>query len=241
MRLSLMTLSLIPFSLIACSEPAPASNLEIETPPIAAEPVESPAVSPPTEPEQPAGYSEPWNKIPFWSGEYPNAFGVVAPDVRVLANTEINKDAQGSLDCPLPQKAVYSPWNAARVETDALDFITMVYPTKITLNEAIELETYVSETPTTLSLKAGDVMTYETYLAEGWFIASFEGGSYELQENELPQSTVFEQGPEDDEWLRLTCADADQTQAWVKYSDIIKTPGIEAYHYMGYGEAADLP
>ena len=84
-------------------------------------------------------------------------------------------------------------------------------------------------------------MVYKSYLAEGFFIAEKDGVQYEMNEGDLPQSTVFEQGPEDQEWVRVTCTDADQTRAWVLYEDAIGTPGVERYEYTGFGEAADLP
>ena len=157
------------------------------------------------------GYSADWNKVPYWTGEYPNGAAITAADVTVMAHEKLHRESPATIACPLPHKAVYSPWNAARGESDGLEFITMTYPTKVEIKDAIDLEVFQGDTPVTLSLQAGDTLKYENYLAEGWFIATLDGLRYELNETDLPQTTVFEQGPEDDEWLYLTCADADAT------------------------------
>ena len=62
-----------------------------------------------------------------------------------------------------------------------------------------------------------------------------------MNEGEQPQSTVFEQGTEDQEWVRVTCDDAEKTRAWIRYDDAIGAPGVEPYEYTGFAEAADLP
>ena len=62
-----------------------------------------------------------------------------------------------------------------------------------------------------------------------------------MNESELPQSTEFEQGPDDQEWVRVTCDNAEGTRAWVLYTDAIDAVGVEPYEYTGFGEAADLP
>ena len=92
-----------------------------------------------------------------------------------------------------------------------------------------------------LPLKAGDQLIYKSYLAEGFFMAEKDGVLYEMNEAELPASTEFEQGPEDQEWVHVTCDDADQTRAWVLYQDAIGANGVEPYEYTGFAEASDLP
>ena len=92
-----------------------------------------------------------------------------------------------------------------------------------------------------LALKAGDVLIYKSYLAEGFFMAEKDGAMYEMNEAALPASTEFEQGPEDQEWVQVTCDDAEQTRAWVLYQDAINANGVEPYEYTGFAEAADLP
>lgn len=187
------------------------------------------------------GYPEGWELQPFWSGEYPNAFSVTQEGVTVMGHETITYQEYPPIYCGLPVKATYSPWNAARRETDDLDFVAMVYPTTFTIKEDTSVEVFVGDGAEQLALSAGDQMIYKSYLAEGFFIAEKDGVEYELNEADLPQSTEFEQGPEDQEWVMVTCDDADKTRAWVLYDDALNAPGVEAYEYSGFGEAADLP
>lgn len=184
------------------------------------------------------GYSERWQRIDFWSGEYPSAFAVKEEGVTIKGMPAINRDGARTISCDLPHKATYSPWNGDRVGSDGLEFVSMVFQTKITINEDVDVPTYTGDVQTTLSFKAGDVLTYKTYLGEGFFIASKDGVDYELGQDDLPESTVFEDGPEDELWVRVLCGD--DARAWVRYADAMKTYGIEPYNYTAYGEAGDL-
>lgn len=214
----------------------PALEADIETPTDdAAGPVE-----PQTEVET-VGYPDGWELQPYWSGEYPNAFSVTQEGVTVMGHEAITFGKYPPIYCGLPHKATYSPWNAARSESDDLEFVAMVFPTKFTIKEDVSIEAFLSDVVVTLSLKAGDELIYKNYLAEGFFIAEKDGEQYEMSEMDLPQSTEFEQGPEDQEWVRVTCDDADKTRAWVLYDDALKAPGVEVYEYISFGDAADLP
>ena len=143
--------------------------------------------------------------------------------------------------CGLPHKATYSPWNAERRESDGLEFVSMVFPTLFTIAEDVSLQALVGDGDEQLELKAGEQLVYKSYLAEGLYIAEKDGVQYEINEIDLPQSTVFEQGPEDQEWVHVTCTDADQTQAWVLFEDALSAPGVEPYEYTGFATASDLP
>lgn len=199
--------------------PAPGEELEIET----------------------VGYPAGWEMQPYWSGEYPNAFAITQEGVTVMAHPVITFEEYPPIYCGLPHKAVYSPWNGQRRESDDLEFIAMVYPTTFTINEDATIEVFVGDGAEQLSLTAGDQLIYKSYLAEGFFIAEKDGILYEMNEAELPQNTAFEQGPEDQEWVQVTCDDADQTRAWILYEDALNANGVERYEYTGFGEAADLP
>lgn len=187
------------------------------------------------------GYPDGWEMQPFWSGEYPNAFSVTQEGVTVMGHETITYEVYPPIYCGLPHKATYSPWNAARIESDELIFVSMVFPTTITLNEDAEIEVFLGKETETLSLQAGDQMIYKSYLAEGYFMAEKDGALYEMNESDLPASTEFAPGPEDQEWVQVTCDDADQTRAWILYQDAIDANGVEPYEYTGFAEAADLP
>ena len=187
------------------------------------------------------GYPDGWELQYFWSGEYPNGFAVTQEGVTVMGHETITFDVYPPIYCGLPYKATYSPWNSARRESDDLEFVSMVYPTTFTIMEDTSVEDFVGDGTEQLSLSAGDELIYKSYLAEGFFIAEKDGVQYELNESELPESTEFQQGPNDQEWVLVTCDDADKTRAWILYDDAIGALGVEPYEYKGFGEAADLP
>ena len=179
--------------------------------------------------------------LPYWASEYPNAFSVTEEGVTVMGHETITYGVYPPIYCGLPHKATYSPWNGARVESDDLTFISMVYPTTFTLQEDTEIEVFLGKEVEMLALSAGDQLTYKSYLAEGFFMAEKDGILYEMNEAQLPASTEFEQGPEAQEWVHVTCDDADQTRAWVLYEDAINAIGVAPYEYTAFAEAADLP
>lgn len=251
MRRLLLFAAIAGLAVSACS-PASEESFSPEPSPDATPAADSPE---PTGDEEPAtvpgltdsngietiGYPEGWELQPFWSGEYPNAFSVTQEGVTVMGHETITYGDYPPIYCGLPHKATYSPWNGARRESDDLDFVAMVYPTTFTIMEDAVIEAFVGDGVEQLALSAGDELVYKSYLAEGFFIAEKDGVQYELNESELPQSTEFQQGPEDQEWVLVTCDDAEKTRAWVLYEDVLGAPGIEPYEYTGFGEASDLP
>jgi len=187
------------------------------------------------------GYPDGWELQPFWSGEYPNAFSVPQESVTVMGHQTITYGDTPTIDCTLPHKATYSPWNGARRELDNLEFVALVYPTMFEIMEDVSVEAFVGDGTEPLDLKTGDQLIYKSYLAEGFFIAEKDGVQYEINEGDLPASTDFQQGPEDQEWLLVTCDDAEKTRAWILFDDALTTPGTERYDHTSFGEAADLP
>lgn len=210
------------------------ADTSVETPNPTPTPVDSNGI-------ETVGYPDGWEVQPFWSGEYPNAFAVTEEGVTVMGHAAITYQVYPPIYCGLPHKATYSPWNVARRESDDLDFVAMVFPTTFTIKEDTRVEVFVGDGAEMLDLSAGDQLIYKSYLAEGFFIAEKDGIQYELNEAELPQSTEFEQGPEDQEWVLVTCDDAEKTRAWVLFDDALNAQGVERYEHTGFGEAADLP
>lgn len=234
--------------LIAACNPTSQDAADPAPAPDTTAPVETPTEPAPADTEadesigiEAIGYPEGWELQPFWSGEYPNAFSVTQEGVTVMGHETITYEVYPPIYCGLPNKATYSPWNGTRREADDLDFVAMVYPTTFTIMEDTSVEVFVGDGAEQLALKAGDQMVYKSYLAEGFFIAEKDGVQYELNEADLPASTEFQQGPDDQEWVLVTCDDADKTRAWILYEEALKAPGVEAYEYTGFGEAADLP
>ena len=190
---------------------------------------------------QTVGYPDGWEMQPYWSGEYPRAFSVMQEGVTVMGHEVITHEDYPPIYCGLPHKATYSPWNAERRESDNLEFVAMVYPTTFTIVEDVSVQVYIGDGAEQLDLKTGDQLIYKSYIAEGFFVMEKDGILYELNENELPQSTEFEPGPDDQEWVLVTCDDAEKTRAWVRYEDALKAPGVDVYHYSAFAEASDLP
>lgn len=229
----------------ADAAPEPVIAAEVPATPATADP--SPVAEPATDAEQEeteiqtVGYPEGWEMQPYWSGEYPKAFSVTQEGVTVMGHEVITHEQYPPIYCGLPNKATYSPWNAERRESDNLEFVSMVYPTTFTIMEDVSVQVLIGDGTEQLQLKTGDQMIYKSYIAEGFFIMEKDGILYELNENELPHSTEFERGPEDQEWVLVTCNDAEKTRAWVLYEDALKAPGVDVYHYTGFAEASDLP
>jgi len=245
-----LTLTALSLGLVLAACTPAADETPVETTPAPTETIAPDPAPPETEAEPAAeaapditviGYPEGWELQPFWSGEYPNAFSVTQEGVTVMGHPAITFEQYPPIYCGLPNKATYSPWNGQRRESDALEFVSMVYPTTFTIKEDTEIEAFVGDGAEMLTLKTGDVLVYKSYLAEGFFIAEKDGIQYEMNEADLPQSTEFEQGPEDQEWVLVTCTDADSTRAWILFEDALGAPGVELYEYTGFGEAADLP
>lgn len=214
---------------------------DVQNDPSTTEVAAEPEAAPSPEDIPTKGYPEGWEMQLYWSGEYPNSFSVTQEGVTVMGHETITFGEYPPIYCGLPHKATYSPWNRERNERDRIEYVAMVYPTTFTIKEDVTISVLVGDGEEELSLSAEDQMIYKSYLAEGFFIAEKDGVQYEMNEADLPQSTVFEQGPEDQEWVRVTCTDADQTRAWVLYEDAIGTPGVEPYEYTGFAEASDLP
>ena len=238
--------------LSACYQPDPAAPAPTPEPAMTVdpEPESDPSASGHEDDSDPAaaiedietvGYPEGWEIQLYWSGEYPNAFSVTGPGVTVMGHEAITFEEYPPIYCGLPATATYCPWNRIRNESDSVDYVSMVFPTTFTIEETVTLQVLVGDGEEALTLNAGDELIYKSYLAEGFFIAEKDGILYEMNEADLPRSTVFEEGPDDQEWVRVTCDDAEQTRAWILLDDALATPGIERYDYTGFGEAADLP
>jgi len=84
-------------------------------------------------------YDDTYYVAGFWAGEYPNGFAISAPDVTIQARKVMHIDAQRDVSCPLPQNANYHPWNAARGETDGLEFQSVIKKTAITITSSVTL------------------------------------------------------------------------------------------------------
>lgn len=192
------------------------------------------------------GYPVTWKRFDFWSGEYPSGLAITADNVSVPAHQTLKPMLEGRerLSCPLAKNAVYSPWNNARPD---VDYISFVYTTPIRITQDVTVtvpgpdvdeETGIAPA-IDLDLKAGDTLLYQTYLGEGWFVAEYNGQTYEMEEMQISNAAEFGEGPDDEEWFRTTCSDG-TGPVWINYAEAVRTDGAEAYNYTSYGDASDL-
>lgn len=209
----------------------------------ACSPAGNTAPEPDVVPEPPveiAGYGDDWSVNEFWSGEYPSGFTVQADNVSVMGRSEMKRAAPREIDCALPKGANYTPWNVERADADNLTFMSANQITAITLTQDIEVDTFVNDNPVRLALKTGDVLHYQFYMAEGFFMAEFEGQTYELSEGELRASATFEDGADTDEWVNVKCHDGSDTRAWLLLAETLDEDDIAQTQHDNYGTASDL-
>jgi len=223
-----------------------------EVPPVITPPLPPPLPAP-TQVEEPTpeadaeeaasiygAYDESFTITDFWSGEWPDGFTVTSDDVVLMGRLEPHPSFPQEIACPIEKNTNVNPWNHDRRDADSWEFMTANQRTKITITEDVTLETGFSEEPKTLSLKAGDVLMYETYYAEGFFQASFEGEYYEINEADLNLSAEFEQGGQTDEWVNVECAFGKGDRAWLLLSEVQGQPGIGLVSFDEFGAASDL-
>jgi hypothetical protein len=167
-----------------------------------------------------AAYDQAWYTIDFWSGEYPNGFAVIKPDVSVPARAEMDKEAPASVSCALPYKAVFHPWNEARNRLSEARYVTA--SRIVPLKASKEFTFQPDEESDPVKIGKRQVIEYLIYGAEGYFTIRIDGKEYtasqELFESVEPVSDdAFLQ----EEWLELKCENG--PKAWVYADDLRKT------------------
>jgi hypothetical protein len=165
-----------------------------------------------------AAYDDSWYVTEFWSGEYPNGFAVAAPDIAVPARAAMDREAPASLTCPLPYKAVFSPWNEQRNQANEAKYFTAskIVPLVATADFVFEH----GEAAPPLQVKRGQPIEYLIYGAEGSFLVRIDGKEYWAYQEQLEQvEAVDDTTSVQEEWLSLRCADG--TQAWILTEDLL--------------------
>ncbi len=209
----------------------PETATETEPEPVEAETMAEPNV---------AEYDESWSINDYWSGEWPDGFTVTSDNVVLMGRAAPHPSLTADIACPLAKNTNVNPWNHARGEADNWEFMSANKRTKITMLEDAAFETGFSEKPSILNVKAGDVLTYESYIAEGFFIAGFEGETYELNEGDFNGRADFEQGGETHEWVNVECGFGKGTRAWLLLSEVQSEDGIGPVSFDAFGSASDL-
>ena len=195
----------------------------------------------PGDPTAPRPYDETQYTITgFWAGEYPSGFAIAREDVTLYGYDDVVEGFSPTKACPMLHKAAYHPWNAARNEADQIIYKSVVPKTLITMLADTVIDTATGQTEIKLDLKAGETLTYITYIGENWFIAEYDGVEYEFNGGSFTADIAdFPDISTPDEWVNVACTDG--TRAWLKYADAIKAYGVRVHGSETYGTASDLP
>ena len=186
-----------------------------------------------------AAYPDSWYVSYGWPGEYPAGFVVLEQGVTVSGRARPNPDEPANVACTLPQYANYQIWNRERVERDHLEFIvaTRIEPVTMLVDASIEIPG--DDGMQVLGLKAGEVLSYQRYLGEGFAIFGFGGEEYTINEAELRDiSSMSNITPDEDQWVEVACIGG--TRTWLLYDDAIANDDIVPSPIVGFGEASDI-
>jgi len=187
-------------------------------------------------------YGDNWYRGEFWSGEYPDGFTVLK-DVTVKLRATLDPKAEATIDCALPAKATYQPWNSARVNADGLQFVsfTEIEDMEVTKDYETTLYNNLDATATPVKFAKGDKWKYLAYFGEGAFLMEYDGVRYDGDQDLMEVSKAVGGGAEKDydEWLRINCSN--QMWGWLFMDEIVKDDvNFTAPNIVTYGEAADL-
>ena len=190
------------------------------------------ADEPPARPTRPpldyaalSGYDEGWALNAGWPGEYPPGFAVLDADVRVPARARPNPTDPQDVSCLLPQYANYHLWNEGRVDNDNLEFFVATRKFPVTVLEDADVEFVANRDIETLSLSAGDRLTYMGYLGEGFMVLDFGGEQFQINESELREiSDIGAIENQEHLWVRVACMAG--RQAWLMFDEAILEEGV---------------
>jgi len=191
-----------------------------------------------------AAYDNTWYQTEFWSGEYPNGISIVAEGVALPARAAMDLDQPVTIECELPYKAVFHPWNQAR----AARYYTAAKIVPLTAKEDLTLGFEGEEQ---VEVAAGDLIEYLVYGAEGSFLVRYKGKEYTADQSLLEKVSYDEQKMEapQDEWLNVTCVGGEN--AWIFLRDVVTVDrdgnsvypqGVDSWFrgFREYGVVTDL-
>ncbi len=200
---------------------------DVNTPPLNTEPLNKP--SPPNH------YSNNWFLQWGWPGEYPNGFSVIEKNITLSARSQANPNLKETLKCPVDYLGMYHPWNKERASQ--LSFFTATETYEITISETTEVEIIQDGKPKFKTLFTGDIITFLSYLSEGWAIVNIDGVITEISISDIKDWHTTQKDTH--LWLGLPCQG--QT-AWVRFQDIALDNGLADYGHSlsSWGYAADI-
>ncbi len=183
-----------------------------------------------------------WYEADFWAGEYPPGF-TLSQSLTTPIRADTDPAAQRAVDCALEKGATYHPWNAERVASARLEFIT--FSPIVNYQVSGPLQVTVTRQPdgleTTLSFADGDAWDKLIYVGEGSFLMRRDGVVYMAGEDLMDAAMTGDPATDlsPDAWLGLYCANG--ASGWLLLGDVVGQPGFDEPNITGYGSAADMP
>lgn len=185
-------------------------------------------------------YDASWYKTDFWSGEYPPGF-TLQQDVSTQIRATHDPEAPRDISCTMKNGETYHPWNAARVKSSKLEFLSFVPIEIFVIKEPVKLTLHDETTGSdvSISFKQGDEWSYLTYYAEGTFRMKFQGKVYGAEQNLFEASREKENTPPErqHQWMKLTCANG--ATGWLLLADVLGQPGYDGPKFLEYGVSVD--
>lgn len=194
-----------------------------------------------TAPAAPPAYDDSWYRTDGWSGEYPDGFSVLK-DITVKLRPVLSPSAERTIDCALPTKATYHPWNSARVAEQNLDFVafTRVQDWEITTAYDALFYSDVDGSEYTVHFAPGDRWRYLAYYAEGTFAMEFQGKPYTGDQGLIDASKQIGTTEGYEEWMRIDCPN--NMWGWLYMRDMVIDDVTFGGPNIGeYGSSSDLP
>jgi hypothetical protein len=189
-------------------------------------------------------YDGSWYKNQGWGGEYPYGF-TVTNDLTINIRETPDPTVPTAISCQLKKGSTYHQWNAKRVKSDQLEFIsfTKIEPYEIKAAFAFDVTRQSDRRRTRLSFFRGDKWYFLAYLAEGFFLLKFKDTIYVADESVIGKSTKLaadKSGELDyNEWLKLKCANG--AVGWIFTKEIKSAAGFTEADTEEYGKASDQP
>ena len=135
-------------------------------------------------------YDDNWYLSQNWPGEYPNGFTILKEGIVLSGRAEMNKTSPKALPCPVPKLANYNPWNHRRIITDKLGFVAAARTLALPVIQDNVVSVLLDGKALSLSLEAGETLTYLTYIGEGFALVRYQGMEYQINEADLELSLI---------------------------------------------------
>ena len=182
-------------------------------------------------------YDKDWHVGFGWPGDVPPGFTISAPGVEVPAHRVPVPNTDPATTCALPMGASIHPWNHRRTKSDTLTFLTASQETELQLNQSRVLKAGADQK---ITLSKGSRVRILRYLDHEFGEVQINGKPYTTRVSQFEGiATPTSGGYDEHYWVRLTCSDPYRTQAWVRLSEALATPGVMPTQVREYGNVSD--